>query len=214
MTPFFVLHPVTGSEQETEFEEAPPVSLGDALRCPKCGLFVGSRPWLPPYRAIVKGHGREMGDVGFGVGSSLLVSEAFRRGWEAEGLGGLARFAELEELRIRPAKLASMALQFFQVMVEYGATSIDDRRSNIDRREPARCEQCRTGGVLGRIRGFSIRERTWSGEDIFYAWGLPGTIVVTDRVKQLADRNALKNVNLTPVEDYVWDPLGKRSAVS
>ena len=213
MTRFFVLHPVVGSPYETAFEEAVPVRLGDAPQCAKCGLFVGSKPWLPPYRAIVKGYGQQLGDIAFGVGSSLLVSEPFRRAWEAAELQGL-RFAALEELSIRPAKLAKTSVSFFQVLIEHRDTLIDERRSIIERSESASCEQCKAGGVLKNIRGFSIAESTWSGEDIFYAWGLPGTIVVTDRVAQLAERNGLRNVHVTAVEDYVWDPLHRQAVPS
>jgi hypothetical protein len=212
MMPFFVLHPVVGSERETEFGETPPVHLGAAPECPKCGSFVGSKPWLPPYRAIVKGHGHELGDVAFGVGSSLLVSEALRRAWETAGLRGIVRFAELDELQVRPAKLASNPVRFFQASVEYGTTSVDEQKSIIDRSGAVKCQQCKTGGVLRSIHGFSIDEGTWDGQDLFYAWGLPGTIIVTDAVRQLASRLALKNVNLTAVEDYTRNPLGSRMA--
>jgi hypothetical protein len=213
VTEFFVLRRIVASADETDFEEMAPV-LGDAPRCPKCGLFVGSRPWLPAYRAIVRCHGTQLGDVAFGVGSSLLVSDEFRRDWESEDLRGLAQFAPLEELRVRPAKLATSARVFFHVRVEYGRTSIDEHRSVLARSEQQSCEQCKAGGALNRVHGFSIAESTWSGEDVFYTWGLPGTVVVTDRVRLLAERYALKNVHVTPVEDYVWDPLQRPTAKS
>jgi len=57
------------------------------------------------------------------------------------------------------------------------------------------------------VRGFAIDESSWTGEDIFIAWGKPGSIIVTDRVRQLRDDHDLKNVTLTPVEKFVWDPL-------
>jgi hypothetical protein len=213
MTRFFVFDYLVGSPDETEFEEIAPVRLGDAPRCPTCGLFVGGLPWLPPYRALVRAHGEQLGDVAFGVGDSLLVSDRFRRAWEAEGLRGLSRFDALEELRVRPAKLAKSAVSYFHVSVEYGRTEVDEERSIIERSEPPSCGQCKTGGT-DSIRGFAIAEGTWSGEDIFYAWGLPGTTVVTERLKQLAERYALTNIHLTPVEDYVRDPLRKHTGAS
>jgi hypothetical protein len=48
---------------------------------------------------------------------------------------------------------------------------------------------------------------------MFRAWGLSGRIIVTDRVRQLRDDYGLTNVNLTPVEEYFWDPLNKWTPV-
>jgi hypothetical protein len=42
---------------------------------------------------------------------------------------------------------------------------------------------------------------------------LLGVIVVTDRVRQLRDDYGLTNINLTPVEEYLWDPLYKWTPV-
>lgn len=214
MTRFFVLHPLVGSPDETEFEELEPVRLGDAPRCSMCGLFVGSKPWMPPYRAVVKGRGEQLGDVAFGVGSSLLVSDTFRRAWEAEGLRGQVRFEMIEDLKVRPSKFARSAMSFFQVLIAYGRTELDEQRSIIERSEPPSCGRCKAGGAIKGVRGFAIAEGTWSGEDIFYAWGLPGAIIVTDQVQKLAAQCELKNVHVTAVEDYVWDPLKKQTSVS
>ena len=52
-----------------------------------------------------------------------------------------------------------------------------------------------------------VDSTSWSGEDMFYAWGLCGTVIVTDRVRQLRDDHGLTNVTLTPTEEYFWDPL-------
>jgi hypothetical protein len=207
VTRFFVLHPAVGSTDETEFEELAPVHLGDAPRCFTCDWLLGPKPWLPPYRAVVRGHGRYLGDIAFGVGSSLLVSGAFRRAWESENLRGLSQFATLDEQRIRPPRLAREAPSFFRVLVAYGRAAVDEGRSLLERSGTKSCERCGNGAVLKSVRGFSIADDTWSGEDMFYAWGLPGTVIVSDRFKQLAERHTLRNVHVTAIEEYVWDPL-------
>jgi hypothetical protein len=71
---------------------------------------------------------------------------------------------------------------------------------------------CLQAGV-DSVRGFAIDEKSWTGEDIFIAWGRPGSVVVTDRVRQLRDDYGLTNINLTPVEEYFWDPLNKWTPV-
>jgi hypothetical protein len=56
------------------------------------------------------------------------------------------------------------------------------------------------------VNGFRIDEATWTGEDMFRPWGLTGTVIVTERVKQLRDDYDLKNVELTPTEEYSYPP--------
>ena len=51
------------------------------------------------------------------------------------------------------------------------------------------------------------------GEDLFIAWGMPGPIIVTDRVRQLRNDYGLTNVELIPTEKHVWDPLNKWTPV-
>jgi hypothetical protein len=59
------------------------------------------------------------------------------------------------------------------------------------------------------VKSFAIEEGTWTGEDLFRPWGY-GAEVVTDRVRQLADDYDLKNVELTPIEEYVFPPQHER----
>jgi len=204
---FFVLKQKIGSLDETEFEKVEPVHLVEAPRCDQCGRFVGMMRWLPPYRALVRAHSEELGDLAFGVGASLLVSSAFRHAWESARLRGLARFDSLEALTIRPARFVRRASEYFHVEVNSIVASIDEARSIIDRTEPPNCNRCRSGGGIRSIRGFAIAQETWTGEDIFYPRGLPGIMVVTERVEQLAKDYSLKNVPLVPVSDFVQDPL-------
>jgi hypothetical protein len=57
------------------------------------------------------------------------------------------------------------------------------------------------------IHGFALEERSWRGEDIFFARGLPGSAVVSERFVQFVERHDLKNMSMIPTEDYIWDPL-------
>jgi hypothetical protein len=207
---FFVLDSVVGSTHETDSLDLAPVHVGEVPLCPVCGEIAAMLPWLPPYRATVRAFGRALGDVAFASGSSLLVSDRFRRAWEEAGLRGISEFTPLERIRIRPPRLANSKMSYFHIALKLWGTQVDLDRSLIEYDRPVTCHKCKSGDADG-VRGFSIDEASWTGEDIFYPWGLSGIRVVTDRVRQLRDDHGLTNVNLTPTEEYFWDPYNKWS---
>ncbi len=202
---------IVGSPYETRFNNTKPVRLGEARRCPACDDFVSMLPWLPPYRAELQAYGKALADIAFGPGGDLLVSDRFRNAWEAANLRGL-EFTPLERLRVRPARLGKKTPTYFFVSPQLHGTQVDVERSLIERDRPMTCTKCKSGGGE-TVRGFVIDESSWTGEDMFRAWGMPGSIIVTDRVRQLRDDYGLTNVNLTPVEEYLYDPLHKWTPV-
>jgi hypothetical protein len=214
MMQFYVLDLEIGSTHDTTFEEMEPRHIGeveDCRQCPTCGRRVGSLPWLPPFRAAVIAHRRELGDVAFS-GMDILVSEKFRLAWTEAQLEGIEAFQPLERVRVRPARLGKKTVTYYYVDVLRFGTRVDLQRSLIEYSKPFSCMVCMNAGV-STVRGFKIDEQSWTGEDIFIPWGEPGSVVVTDRVRQLRDEYGLKNVTLTPTEEYVWDPLNRWTPV-
>ncbi len=201
---FYVLKWVVRVPYETYAMRMEPSHLGDAPVCPRCGTCVDSLPWLPPYRAEIQAFTGKLGDFVYG---NLLVSEKFRRVWEEAGLRGITEFAPLERMRFRPARLGRKPVTYYHIAVKRWGTRIDLSRSRMDHEDPVQCDKCQNGGIINSIRGFSIDESSWTGEDIFYAWGSTGCMIVTDRVRQLRDDHGLTNINLIPTEEYLWDPL-------
>ena len=185
-----------------------PEHIGDAPRCPACQACIGMLPWLPPYRAEIVVQGRLLGDVVNVIATGLLVSDRFRSAWEAEGLRGIDEFSPLERLRVRPARFGRRPLTYFHITPRYFGTQVDLSRSLIEYDRPVTCNKCKSGDV-DSVRGFAIDEASWSGEDLYLAWGMSGEIIVSDRVRQLRDTYELTNVNLSPVEEYLLD-LQKR----
>ncbi len=191
---------------KTEGAEIEPIHRGEAPTCPKCGKYAGMLQWLPPYRAEVKAFGKQLGDVAFATGNDLLVSDKFRSAWERAGLRGIVAFGPLERIRVRPARLGRGATPvYFHIAARRWGTRVDPDRSLIEYDERYRCEKCGSPNVE-TVRGFSIDESSWTGEDIFRPWGLSSDIVVSDRVRQLLDDYGLTNVNLVRTEDYLYDP--------
>ena len=205
---FYVLETEVGLPHETKFHPLAPDHIGevdDCQKCPSCGRAVGMLPWLPPYRAELKAYGKGLGDVAFGPGNTLLVSARFRSAWETKNLRGLD-FQPLERMRVRPARFGKKATAYYCVTPRRFGTRVNLDQSRIEYELPISCSQCNLAGLLKSIRGFAIDDKSWTGEDMFYAWGIAGSIIVSDRVRQLRDEHGLTNVNLVPTEKYFWDP--------
>jgi hypothetical protein len=207
---FFTWHAIVGSKYETEFQWVDPV-FGEAPVCPKCGSSTGLKPWLPPHRVELFRHGSIFGDAAYGAGYELLVTERFRFVWERHSLRGLSIFSPVDIVRIRPRSAAAEAPTYLHVVPSLTNTSIDDKRSRLIRSGVEFCEVCKAGATLDAINGFYIAEETWKGEDVFLPRGLSGTVVVTERFANAVEKSGLVGINLTPVEKYRWDPLGKLS---
>ena len=204
---FYKMHLEVGSPFETWSDTMEPIHIGestDRQRCPVCGKGVGKLPWLPPFRATLRAYGKQLGDVAFD-GMDILVSETFRLAWIEAQLKGIDTFHPLERIRVRPARLGKKTPTYYYVKSQHFGTRVDLTRSLIEYDRPFTCMTCMEAGV-DSIRGFAIDESSWTGEDLFIAWGMPGTLIVTDRVRQLRDDYDLKNVTLTPIEKFFWDP--------
>ena len=208
--PFLVLHPVVGSAAETAYEPIAPV-LGEAPRCPRCGLYVGMKAWLPPYRVRLRVLGDRVGDVAFGSGGDLLLSDAFVEAWRKAALQGLGDAVPVQIETIQPEHVAQRLSGFHHVAVQREDAAVDPEGSHIVRRGPLDCKLCEGPGLVEAILGFRIAEGSWNGADLFMPWGLNGILVVTERVAALAAQYNLANVTTTPVEEYRWDPLRKEA---
>lgn len=209
---FFALRPSIGSQAETEYEPIGQVNYGEAPRCPNCGRLAGMMPWLPPYRVHLHRHGPILGDVAFGTGNNLLLSQAFVAGWSTSGLKGLGDVQPVEIASVCYRTLARTLQPYYQIGLQPITTCIDRSRSVIIGPEPE-CMQCGGPGPMDAILALSIDESSWSGEDIFVPWGV-AEFIVTQHVVDMAREHGLTNVTTTPLEEYRWDPLRMYDSVS
>jgi hypothetical protein len=208
---FFALEDDVFGHSDTKFFQAEPHHSAEAPVCSRCGGAIGSRVWLAPYRAELELHGESFGDFVKGPGDDVLISERFAELFRAEGLTGFSGFhlAEVERVRkkARPSKAAT-APRYAVVTPCIGRGAVDEARSRVRRLRPITCPECRYGGASS-IHGFALEQGTWQGEDVFRPRGLYGRIVVSERFAELASRHGLTNVKLTPIEELIWDPLGR-----
>lgn len=210
---FYVLGKVEVGQYDGWFSPMKPDRTGDAPVCPVCERYVGALVWLPPYAATIHTYNSKLGDVVDGPGDSLLVSERFRLAWEERQLKGIDTFTPLERIRVRPARLGKPAPVYYHIAPRMFGAKVDFTRSHF-KYGGLMCEACRTMRGFKSVKGFVIEDGTWTGEDIFRPWGFTGTVVVTDRVRQLRDDYDLKNVELTPTEEEVFPPEHKAEETS
>ncbi|XXF77754.1 hypothetical protein P2318_32600 [Myxococcaceae bacterium GXIMD 01537] len=208
---FFLLRAEMHGRHDTKFDKVEPVTRGDAPRCPACGAFIGMLTWLPPYRVDLELYGAALGDFVDGPGYDLLFSERLAEAFRVEGLTGLLGFHPAEVGRVRRKgngpRLVGVQ-RYFVVTPCHGRAAVDMARSRIRHDEPVACAECRNLGP-DAIHGFTFEPGTWQGEDVFRPRGLQGCIVVSERFAALVGRHGFTNMRLTPIEEYIWDPLGR-----
>jgi hypothetical protein len=166
------------------------------------------RAWLPPHHGTLELYGQALGDFVAGPGNGFLASEKFVEAFRSEGLTGLSGFhpVEVRVRRKRKGPKPTTVPRYFFVMPAYGSAAVDEARSRILRTAPITCSYCRETGA-NAMGGFELERGSWQGEDVFFARGVPGPIIVSERFERWATRHALTNMLLIPSEQYVWDPL-------
>ena len=205
---FFVLKNERWGSHDVDFTSIDD-NVGEASRCPRCGDFIGSLPWLPPYRGTLELHGKDPGDFIRVAGAEVLISERLAEAFRAEGLTGLGGFHLVEVLRVRRQRRGPKpptTPRYFVVTPVFGSAAVDEARSHIRRDSPIPCDWCRSTGV-DAVHGFVLEQGSWNGDDIFVARGMPGSIVVSKRFASFVARHGFTNMKLTPTEEYTWDPL-------
>ncbi len=191
----------------TEFLPLEPHNTAEAPLCQACGNVLGMLPWLPPYKAELEYWGRTSGDIAFGPGCELLVSEKFKETFEKHKLTGLSNFASVQIVKVKthnktfPKKIPP----YYCVNIARSKAAIDHKSSGLVLDEPWVCNMCHIGGVIKRTKKIVLETNTWSGEDIFFARGLPGTIITSERFKDFFDIIGIKSGVLTKASQYQFN---------
>jgi len=206
---FFVLDEEMLGACDTKFNKAEPVNRGDAPRCPRCNKVLGSLKWLAPYRVELELYGQNFGDFVHGPGGSVLISERMAGNFQSEGLSGWLGFHPVEVVRVlrkRKGPMPAVMPGYVSVTLFESMAAVDVKRSSLRYNEPVGCAECCSAG-LDSIHGFVLESSTWQGEDVLQARGMPGILIVSERLKAFITRHGLSNMKLIPTEEYVWDPL-------
>jgi hypothetical protein len=204
---FYILeNPETGeTDAVTDFLPTDDFTTGEAPTCKACGRAVGMLAWEPPYKVEMRFWKKHHGDISFGTGDDLLVSERFRDLFLQRGLTGLYGFFPAEVVKVMPKRMLKGIPRYYVACIQRANAAIDAKASGFDREEGVVCGTCKGGGFLKSIKRVVLEEGTWQGEDVFIARGLPGTIITSRRFKQFCSVNAFKNILLMDALQYSFD---------
>lgn len=202
-----------GNDAVTDFVPVGDALTGDAPRCEACGRYVGLRPLLAPVRVELEGWGASWGDIAFGPGDQLLVSEKLKRAAAEAGLGGFVHLdpVVVEKVKRRRPSIKGNPPNYWLATIARSRAMLDGSASGLERDDEAVCPECGLGGVIKRLRRIVLRPDTWSGEDVFFARGLPGTIIVSERFQSLCQTEGLAVGALIGAEAFGFDHYPQES---
>lgn len=206
---FFVLqNPKAGrGEAVTDFVPVDGALMGDAPRCPACGKYVGLRPLIPPVKVELEGWGASWGDIAFGPADQVLISSRLKNAFAEAGLSGFTHFdpVVVAKTKRRRPSISGSPPEYWLGTVARSRAMLDDSASGLERDDGTVCPECGLAGVNKRLRRVVLRPDTWSGEDVFFARGLPGTILVSERFKSLCETAGLTSCSLVDAEKFSFD---------
>ena len=185
-------------------EEADPVILGEPDYCEICGKPISLRKWLPPHKVILEKP--VYGDFVFGGFSEMLVSKRFMQLYKEKKLKGIQSFFPVQIVKIRRKRENSPEPpQYYKIEIKRTNTLIDEKASGLKRefdKGQTFCKICQTGGIIKTFNGIYIQENSWTNEDIFYASGLPGEIIVTQSFVDFVKDNKFTNITFVNSKEY------------
>jgi len=210
---FFVLRPAEGQLFGTKWAYGvgaePKVTKDIGPRCPVCGQAVGPLVWVPPHRLEVSSAKPEKwGDFLWGAWlSAPMVSARFKAIYEAEALIGVrCHSPSVQIVRVGRKKRGDLPLNpptYHVIEIERLGPELDEDASGMTRTH-LECPYCHRGDAK-RWTGVVIKLGSWSGEDIFFPRGLPGTCVTSERFRQIVESRGLTNARFVPADRYAYD---------
>lgn len=168
---------------------------GDFPVCPNCGFPAALREWLPPHRVEIETWGRHFGDWAF-RGDNLVVSERFKRMFQANHMQGLSGFESVHVVRFlhRRKKPSEPPPHYFRAGISHSPTTVDQEASGyVWSNKSERCPECLMGGNVLRYSRLVVDGSTWNGDDVFWPRGGP-CVLVSGRLKELCEKNEIRGM--------------------
>jgi hypothetical protein len=186
-------------------------NTGEAVKCPKCGRYLSSLVWLPPYRVELETWGREYGDI-VDIGYNMIISERLAELCLQNSIQGFANFELIDILKVKYHRkiIAKTMPRYYKATVSLSSTEIDQESSGyIWRNKSAICPTCHWDD-LKCYSSIVIKNDTWNGDDIFYP--LCGTrLMVSERFKSMCENNLINGAiyidpKMESYDYYPWEP--------
>jgi len=141
---------------------------------------------------------------------NLLVSERFRAAYEVEALTGIETFFPIEILQPTASDSADSpdSPVLFGVRFKHTMTRALKEEMGIEWLSEPQPDYCRVCGPGGGGKGGSyigyervvIDADSWTGEDLFYAINLPGSILLSERAREFIERHDFMNAQVIECE--------------
>lgn len=206
-TQFFFVDHVIHNQADTSYSLVEKTELADAPICEQCGAFVGSMQSQPPFTLELERSGDTWAGFIRGAGDSALVSQRLATSFSASGLTGFVDFEQTTIKSIKPRRAARSVPNYLHVKVIRDSALVDDIASGISRGRLPECIGCLSYSVKTADR-IVITPNTWSGADVFFARGLPGMILASQRYVDLVLASQFTNHYFVPLSQcYLPAPL-------
>ena len=167
-------------------------------KCPVCGAIFSDRKYD---RFRVHFSGKKEGDFYFAP-ICIIVSDKFLKVLYENNITGFStKDIHCTGWYDKRGKAVAMDTSKYKELVVNGRTGylLDTSGKEVDR-----CSECGAfkANPYNKINGLSVGDE-WDGSDLFYFKNWEGPLIVTRRTKELLEKNNLKNVKCTAVEDYI-----------
>ena len=135
-------------------------------------------------------------DVVWGTGIGILLNEGCCDSIDTN----LSRFPKYSKCPVRIVSPASANnYKYFYVEPELAGANLHDEHSNA-RRTGKHCDYCRSS--IDAVDQVVIEEGSWKGSDLFEARGLPGILLASRALRDLAIANEWSNARFVPAASY------------
>ncbi len=191
------------TETETQFTPSEHALYGRADHCPVCGGPTNLKAWLPPFQVEMEFWASKHGDIAY-FSEELLVSERFKMLFVDQDLTGLSFLGRAEILLVSPPDMSSGMPNYYVAKVARGGALFDYIASEAEN-DGEVCPACRLSVDLLRYRRICLEPGSWSGSDVFYAVGLPGQIIVSQRFKAFCEHHRISNTLFVPISESSYD---------
>lgn len=191
----------------TDFEPIDGSPMGHAPQCRLCGGFVGLMPLVPPIRINLVSWGESWSDIAFGPGDQILISARLKGAFAQAGLSGVERYdpAAIEKVTRKHRSFDQCPPKYFLATISRSRAMIDDLASGLEREDDSACPECGLDGIIKRLRRVELKSEYRVEEDIFFARGLPGRILVSQRFMTMCEKLGLAKCFFIETDNFSFD---------
>lgn len=199
-------YPSRDTGAETDYAKMDPIRLGDPLFCDSCNRAISALCWLPPFRVELEVWNACFGDISFGTGEELLVSEKFKQAWEEWGLTGLTGFDPVIVSRVRRHKrFQATPPNYYRVAVKRDPVRIDQKVSGFVWDGKPQCEDCNLGKEILCFDKIALHRDDQPQHNLFIPRGMPCLYMADQRFADFCQKERIANAMLVPADEYQCD---------